>query len=211
MPPSRDSSYLDPYRSAIKQHGPGFAATLWGSRSAQQLRFDVMIDLAGFKNCTIIDAGCGNGDFAARLLQRDIAYRKYIGIDAISEMITQANERELDRCTFLEADMVHDADVFNGYEADYVCFSGSLNTMDDELAMRLVRRAFDAAAQGVMFNFLSNRPHARWGDKDLTPARRFDTAQWLDWSMQQTSRVSFTQAYLDGHDATVMMLRDGDE
>ena len=35
--------------------------------------------------------------------------------------------------------------------------------------------AFDAAAQGVVFNFLSDRPHPRWKEKDLRPARRFDT------------------------------------
>lgn len=212
MTASEDTSYLDPYRSAIRRHGPGFAATLWGSREAQILRFDVMIDLAhsggGFEGCTIVDAGCGNGDFAARLLERKVPFKQFVGIDAIGEMITQADERKLERCSFIEADFVTQPKVLAGHEADYICFSGSLNTMNDDTAMRLVRAAFDAAAQGVVFNFLSNRSHAKWGDKDLTPARRFDTVTWLDWAMAQTSRVSFTQAYLDGHDATVMMVQE---
>lgn len=208
MAASDDTSYLDPYRSAIRRHGPGFEATLWASRAAQRVRFDVMIELAGFEQCTIVDAGCGTGDFAARLIERGVGFRRFIGIDALEQMIAEAGSRGLARCEFIAADFVARPEVLAGHDADFVCFSGSLNTMDDEMAMRLVRTAFDAAAQGVVFNFLSNRPHARWGDKDLTPARRFDTAKWLDWSMQQTSRVSFTQAYLDGHDATVMMVQD---
>jgi hypothetical protein len=91
---------------------------------------------------------------------------------------------------------------------DYVCLSGTLNTMNDDLARRVVRAAFDAAGQGVVFNFLSNRPHARWSGRDLAPARRFDTAAWLDWSLGLSSRVSFTQDYLDGHDATIMIRHD---
>ena len=62
-----------------------------------------------------------------------------------------------------------------------------------------------AATHGVVFNFLSDRCHERFADRDLTPARRFDTAAWLDWSLHQTPLVSFTQDYLDGHDATILL------
>ena len=90
--------------------------------------------------------------------------------------------------------------------ADFVCFSGTLNTMDDETARRLVLAGYEAAAQGVVFNFLSDRPHSKWEGRDLLPARRFDTVAWLDWVLDLGPRVSFTQDYLDGHDATVMVM-----
>lgn len=213
-------TYLDPYRKAIARHGAGFAATLWGSREAQHLRFDVMIDLAGFEQCTILDIGCGDGDFAAHLLQRKVPFKRYVGIDAIEEMIERARQRNLDRAEFHAGDVLsmneggtdgdNDADPLQAYEADYICFSGTLNTMDEQVARQLLERAFAAAAQGIVFNFLSDRYHSRWADRDMYPARRFSTTSMLDWAMGLTSRVAFTQVYMDGHDATMLMLHDGE-
>ena len=200
--------YLQPYRDAIERHGAGFRAMLWGSREAQWRRFDVLIDLAGLQNCTIVDAGCGHGDFAEYLLMHEIGFRQYIGLDAIEEMIEAARQRQLPRCSFELADLLADASRLAAYQADFVCISGTLNTMDEEAARRLVRASFDAAAQGVVFNFLSDRPHPRWRAEDLSPAHRFNTVSWLDWSLGITSRVTFTQDYMDGHDATIMLRHD---
>ena len=201
--------YLKPYREAMKQYGPGFEATLWNSREAQVLRFDVMIDLAPLAECVVLDAGCGQGDFAARLIERSVAFTRYVGIDAMEGMIETAQARQLQKCEFRVADLLSVPAVLGDVEPNYVCISGTLNTMDEEAARRLVSAAFEAAAQGVIFNFLSDRPHPRFEGKDLTPARRFDTVRWLDWSLGRSSRVSFTQAYLDGHDATIMIEHDG--
>ena len=33
-------------------------------------------------------------------------------------------------------------------------------------------------------------------------------AAWLDWALDRTSRVAFTQDYLDGHDATIVLRHD---
>ena len=200
--------YLQPYRKAVEKFGPGFEATLWGTREAQQLRFEVMIELAGFEECVILDAGCGQGDFAAYLLEQDIPFARYMGIDALEEMIQAAIERGLSRCEFQVADFVTNSDVLKQVEADFVCLSGSLNTMDEEMARQLIQAAFEASAQGVVFNFLSDRPHPKWADKDLGPSRRFDTKGRVDWALSKSSRVSFTQDYLDGHDATIMIRHD---
>jgi hypothetical protein len=128
-----------------------------------------------------------------------------VGVDAVSEMIDCARRRALPRCEFRVADLLQDQANLREIKPDIVCISGTLNTMDEPTAKRLVKIAFDSASQGVVFNFLSNRPDETWEDKDLGPARRFDTVRWLDWTLHLTPRVSFTQDYLDGHDATIMM------
>jgi SAM-dependent methyltransferase len=204
-----ESSHLQPYREAVDQHGAGFKATLWGSEETQVLRFDVMIDLVDFTDCTVLDAGCGRGDFARRLLERDINVAQFVGVDAMGAMIDAARELDLPRCRFEAGDFTTDEAMLALGDPDYICFSGSLNTMDDALARSVIGRSFEIAAQGVVFNFLSDRPHARWAGRDLAPARRFNTLAWLDWALGRTSRVAFTQRYLDGHDATIVMLHDG--
>ena len=209
MDPTPSEEFLRPYRQALKRYGPGFEATLWSSRDTQVLRFDVMIELAGFEGCTVLDVGCGRGDFAARLLERGVPFIRCIGLDALTEMIEAASARMLDRCAFRAADVLATPHVLTEAEADWICFSGTLNTMNDDAARGLVRAAFDAAARGVVFNFLSDRCHRRWAKRDLAPARRFNTVAWLDWAMTLTSRVTFTQEYLDGHDATIVLRREG--
>ena len=203
-----EKKYLEPYREAVERFGPGFLATLWSSRDSQQLRFDVMINLAGFEGCTVLDAGCGPGDFAAYLLKHNVGFSRYVGIDAMPEMIAEATRRELPRCEFRVADLVHDQQPLHEAQPDWVCISGMLNTMDEVTARQVVSAAYHAATQGVIFNFLSDRTHTRWTRYRTGPARRFNTVNWLEWSLDLTSRVTFTQDYLDGHDATIMLRHD---
>ncbi|MDY7110570.1 MAG: class I SAM-dependent methyltransferase [Planctomycetota bacterium] len=205
MTDSSSEKFLEPYRQALRRFGPTFKAMLWGSRETQLLRFDVMIELAGFADCVILDAGCGKGDFAAHLLQRGVPFERFVGMDALDEMIETASARRLERCTFRTRDVLAEPNAMAEARADFICFSGTLNTMDESSARGLVAGAYRAAAQGVVFNFLSDRVHPRWADRDLGPARRFDTVAWLDWSLELSTRVSFTQDYLDGHDATILI------
>ncbi len=205
MPDRAEKTYLKPYRDAVERFGPGFEATLWNSREAQRLRFDVMADLAGLEGRAVLDVGCGHGDFAARLLERGIAFARYVGIDAVPEVIEQAARRGLARSQFRAADAVADPSVLAAERADYVCMSGTLNTMEETTARRLVVDAFAAAGRGVVFNFLSSRPGGQWSDRDPAPARRFDPLSWLAAALALSPRASFTQAYLDGHDATILI------
>lgn len=203
IPPASD--YLEPYRKAIKRHGAGFEATLWRSPEAQLLRFEVMIELVRLTDCTILDIGCGDGEMAAHLSEREVCYRRFIGIDAVAEMIKHARQRDLPRAEFHALDVLNHLDGLGDYGADYACFSGTLNTMEEPTARALVEAAYHASAQGVIFNFLSNRATSEWMEKDLYPARRFDTAAWVDWALSLSPCVSFTQDYLDGHDATIVI------
>ena len=200
-----DKAYLQPYTEAVKQFGAGFEATLWNNPAAQRLRFDVMIDLAGIRDARVLDVGCGPGDLAARLLEREIPFTGYVGIDAMPEMIEAAARRDLPGCRFVAGDAVADPALLSTGDPDYTCISGTLNTMDDETAQKLVADAFAASAEAVVFNFLSTRHHPRFAGRDTAPARRRDPVAWLDFALGLSSRVAFTQAYLDGHDATIMV------
>jgi len=202
-------AYLEPYRQAVADLGAGFAATLWGSEETQRLRFDILDSMLPLHGRRIVDLGCGQGDLLVHLRRVGVEPADYLGLDAMEPMIRHARERQLPGARFAVADLVRDAAVVRAAGAEVACISGTLNTMSLEQARRLVAVAFEASSVGVVFNFLSDRHHPRWADRNLTPARRFDAVDWLDWSLGHSSRVRFDQSYLDGHDATIAIMHDG--
>jgi len=209
MATSRDHRpYLQPYLDAVHAHGAGFRATLWGSEAAQHVRFDVMLEMAAFEATSVVDVGCGDGALALHCAARGVTLRAYTGLDAVAEMIERAAARAPRWCTFVTADVLRTPDAMAIAGADWIVFSGTLNTLDQHVAWELLDKAFAYAARGIVFNFLSDRFHPRWRDHVLAPARRFSTVEMIDEALRRSSRVSFRQEYLDGHDATIAMMHD---
>jgi len=202
------ADYAAPYHEAVKMHGAGFEATLWSSPKTQNLRFKIITDMAPLANKRILDAGAGQGDFAHYLIEHQIGFAHYVGLDCVPELVCAAKENAPAQCAFYEEDFIKDEKVFGRFEPDWVIFSGSLNTLDETQARKTIQQALDAAREGVVFNFLSNRFHEKWKEHELPPARRFDTLAFLDWSLERSSRVSFQQDYLDGHDATILIYNE---
>ena len=189
--------------------GPGFEATLWQNRESQTLRFDVALGLINVTGTRVADLGCGTGDLVGHMQNREIRPSAYLGIDAQPEMIELAGKNHDDpTLTFLTLDIVSDHVTLNSWKPDVCIISGTLNTMPEKMAWRMVAASYESARIGVVFNFLSNRHHERFRQRDLRPARRFNTVRWLERCMRLSSRVAFRQDYLDGHDATIAILKE---
>jgi|TARA_B100000959_G_scaffold286175_1_gene363682 SAM-dependent methyltransferase len=195
--------YLKPYQEAVDVFGGTFEATLWRSKQGQSLRFNEFTNEIDFSGTSILDVGCGIGDFASFLHECSIEFNSFRGIDAMDAMIQTAQDRQLQRCTFEVSDVLDDLDSLQ--HEDWIVFSGTLNTMTQERAMELILRAFDTCTLGVAFNFLSNQSWRNPKNEDLTPASRFDTLEFLRFAFSLTPLVSFNQMYLQGHDATIIL------
>jgi SAM-dependent methyltransferase len=195
--------YLKPYENAVETHGGSFEATLWCSKDGQIVRFKTFTDDIDFTGKSIVDVGCGIGDFASFLLESKIKFSTLIGIDAMESMIQSATEREVPNCSFRVGDVVVDEQLI--IPADWLVFSGTLNAMTQEEALTLIQRAFNLCTVGVAFNFLSNQSWRDPTSEDLSPASRFDTLEVLGFAFTLTPLVSFTQSYLEGHDATIIL------
>ena len=207
-----NDDYLAPYREAVKVHGASFDATLWHSRSTQTIRFDVLLSLVGLNDLRIVDAGCALGDLCQFLIDNDVSYGEYIGIDGLPSIIDKAMKRGLPRSRFAAVDFVADPSVLAMGNPDVIFFSGSLNTLAEATARHIVERAFEFAHHGVVFNFLSDECEDAIKAKDTGPATRFHTAEWIAWAFTRTASVAFRQDYLKGHDGTIAMFkpaRDG--
>lgn len=215
------AAHLKPYKDAVQRFGACFEATLWASEKHQRTRFEVLVDECSFSGLSVLDAGCARAELMAYLGERGIAPRAYAGIEGVHELANAARER-LKHCAIpsvvVEGDFVADAELLGAAatasgerdaRADVVVFSGSLNTLKTEAAIRVLDRAWPVARRGLVFNFLSDCCTDEIRGGDTGPAHRFDTVRVLAWALTRTTRVRFRQDYFPGgHDATVVMLRE---
>ena len=199
--------YLEPYRESAAQHGPGFEATLWANERAQQLRFKVFTQMYDLAAKRVLDAGCSNGDFAQYLLQRQIEFAGYVGVDGVEQVIAFAQGRRLARCEFVAGDFLADPTLLARGDPDVICISGSLNTMTDKQATAVLESAWSATGEALLFNFLPDLA-LRAAPAQTGPARRLEALRLIRWATGKTGGVAYRQDYFrHGHDATILMTR----
>lgn len=209
------SEYLEPYREAVRDAGPRFESLLWKSPEAQRLRFDVIIDVCKLHGRVIADLGAGLGDLAVRMHERGVEYGRYIGVEGVPEFAAEGERRlasaGVPECVWKTGDFVADTDLFKAMVrndgAEVFAFSGSLNTLRQPDAERVLGRAWEAVSNQkggqLVFNFLSDR--ARRRNESTGPASRYDPARLVSWAMDRTPLVVLRHDYWGGHDATVWM------
>jgi len=200
--------YLTPYqRAVVRRGGEDFGATLWASPQSQALRFRVFAEMVDLTGRSILDAGCGRGDFALWLHDHRLAFGRYVGVDAVDEVIDAARRRGMPRCSFHCGDLLRDAGAWRHGEPDVVCVSGTLNTMSQADAEAILDHAWRATRDVLLFNFLSDRCDPKAPPQDDF-ARRLDTLRLLQWATGRAWDVRFRQDYFRfGHDATIAMRR----
>ena len=192
--------YLTPYLRAAEQYGGGFSALLWASPKTQRARFDAIRRTIELGGKSVLDAGCGRADLLSFLLDRDIRPADYIGLEAVEALAAAAEARGHPNCRILRGDFVREpARLFVG--ADVIAFSGSLNTMDECAFYQTLARAFDAAAEAVVFNFLSSPALA---GKEYLVWHRPDKVE--AFARRLAAEVRTADDYIYG-DCTIAMLK----
>ena len=148
------------------------------------------------------------GDFAAYLIERGVEFERYVGVDALAEVVAYAAERGMSGCEFHAGDLMRDASLFAIGRPQVVCISGTLNTMTDGQALQVLGSAWEATEETLMFNFLSGRS-ARRAPRQTGPARRLDPLWLLNWAFERTAAVEYRQDYFPhGHDGTLLMRKE---
>ena len=205
--PDARAPYLAPYRDAIDRHGPTFEATLWRSKEFQRARFAALCDATDLTGRVVLDAGCGRADFARYLLEHEVQYGRYIGLDAMPELMEAGKALGAPESEFHVRDFVADPGAFAAASRtpDVIVFSGSLNTLRYDETLRVLDHAWEVCAEALLFKVLSTRcPQAARTSPD-DPAHRFDPLALLEWALARTPSVLFRQDYLRGHDATIAL------
>ena len=143
------------YSSAIQKHGITAKGVNWASKENQLLRFKIILDFLpkDLTKFTIVDAGCGFGDFYNYLLKKKRVPKKYIGIDSLLDMhsiASNATGQEI-----IHADICKDKLP----TADYYVCSGALNVLTPFESYQFIQNCYASSRRGFIFNAL-------YGDKE---------------------------------------------
>lgn len=140
------SFYLDSFNS----HGETAKGVQWQSTQSQERRFEVLRACLpeDLSRLTIVDAGCGFGDFHRYLVRHGETPGRYIGLDLMEPMVLAARRRT--GCEIRQCDVLHDRLPHAHY---YVC-SGAMNNLTRDETWAFIRRCYDSAETGFVFNLL---------------------------------------------------------
>jgi SAM-dependent methyltransferase len=147
--------YLAPYQKAASRHGGGFSSLLWASPQTQAARFAALTRIVGLNGKSILDVGCGRADLLDFLLAWNVKPAHYVGLEAVTALADAAEAKRHPDAMIVRADFVREP-LRLFVAADVVYFSGSLNTLDPASFYPTIRKAYDAAARTLVFNFLAS-------------------------------------------------------
>lgn len=141
------------YRAALSKHGLTPLGLHWNSAGNQKVRFEVLASFlpAAMTAETVADAGCGFGDLLLFLEGEGRAPGRYIGLELMAEMCSEARRRtggQIVQCNILSDPLP---------EADYYLCSGAMNILTRFETQLFIRRCFESSRKGFVFNLLEGR------------------------------------------------------
>ena len=181
------------YENAIKRYGKVAKGVAWIDEVRQKKRFSAILkQIRSITEVTLVDAGCGFGDLYLFMKERSLLPKKYIGIDALDVMVEEAKSRTgqtILKCDLLKSPLP---------EADWYVASGSLNLLTRFETLLAIKRCFDVANEGIVFNLLKGY--------DRSKTYNYWMPDEIRKSCSKLGDVKIIEGYLDG-DFTVVIRR----
>ncbi len=141
------------YRDSILKHGISPKGVHWRSQTTQNKRFEILLEFIKdeINTSSIIDAGCGFGDFIKYFSSKNLYPKNYIGIDK-EKFFIQIASTLYPNTNFKQIDILKDPLI----EADYYICSGAMNILDLDEMQIFIKKCFSSSNKGFVFNFLVN-------------------------------------------------------
>lgn len=190
MNPDDRQRIIDRYNRRLDQHGVSIEALASGTEERRALRFDVLCGAGIAPGDSVLDLGCGFGDFRQYCRTRGLDIG-YTGVDINERLVEAARERFPD-ATFLACD-IESADIApHDWVVSSSAFNLKLREQDNyEFAASILRRCHALARKGVAVDFLTEYVDFR-GSEDAfyySPEKMFTIAKSI------TRRVALRHDY----------------
>ena len=137
------------YQNNYTRYGVSAEGVAWDSLQTQKRRFSAIVSFLGeLKSDTLVDAGCGFGDFYLYLKERNNSPKTYTGIDLCKPMVKEAQVRT--GCKIMQRDILRQSIPL----ADWYIASGSMNLLTRLETRIFIQRCFEKSRKGFVFNLL---------------------------------------------------------
>ncbi len=197
-----DESNIRLYTQLAKKHGIDVRSLNWGSQKSQYLRFEVLNEVGPLAGSTVLDVGCGLGDFLL-WLQRARIQADYSGIDMTPAMIELAKRRMPDG-KFQVANLLVQPGLLQ-QQYDFVFASGVFTHRQQNPTAYLrdmVRAMFALCRRALAFNSLS-----LWASQQDAGEFYADPLATLEFCRTLTPWVTLRHDYMP-HDFTIYLYRE---
>ena len=180
------------YEQSVKEFGISAQGVHWNNKFTQYKRFEIITKLIkkDITNSTLVDVGCGFGEYYNYLQNNHKAPKRFIGIDCEQDMISISKKR-FPNLEFLTKNILYDELI----EADYYTCSGALNILTLEDINIFIKKCFISSKKGFIFNFLKNLT--------FNNIKKYEI---IDICEQYTKNIILKENYLD-NDFTVFMVK----
>lgn len=157
------------YRQLLIDHGDSAESAQYSNRQTQEMRYEILTQIADLNNASVLDFGCGTGHLLTYLTSRGINVH-YSGVDVVSEFFEYVRAKAPGaRAGFLSD--------FSNEKFDFVFVSGVFNNKrrdNRKFYQHTLRKLFDLCNKGLAFNMMST--YVDFQDNDLfyeSPERAF--------------------------------------
>ncbi|MEA3554200.1 MAG: class I SAM-dependent methyltransferase [Campylobacterota bacterium] len=180
------------YQTSIKEFGISAQGVHWNSKYTQYKRFEILTKLIkkDIKSSSIIDVGCGFAEYYNYLQNNNRTPSKYIGIDCEDEMVNISKKRFPNQ-EFYKQNILYD----NLINADYYISSGALNILTYDEINIFIKKCFESANKGFLFNFLKNLT--------FNSIKKYEI---IDICKTHTNNIIIKENYLE-NDFTIFMVK----
>lgn len=154
-----DVQIVDSYRRLFAAHGYAPKSLGW-DKGKQFLRFHQLTSTFDLKGASLLDVGCGFGDFVGYLRSLNIEDCAYVGIDLVDEFIAEGERRfGSPNAKFLKSAL---DDYVPASSFDYVIASGTFNLKVEgvdgyEEIRRGLTRMFSLSSVALSADFISDK------------------------------------------------------
>lgn len=180
------------YQKAIAEYGISAQGVHWNSKHTQYKRFEILTKLIkkDIINSSIIDVGCGFGEYYKYLELNNKLPQKYVGIDCEQEMITTCKKR----LPFQEF-KIQNILTENLENADYYICSGALNILTIDEVYMFIEKCFKVSKKGFIFNFLKSQSY-----------NKLEIDEVMNFCKTLTNEIKTKDNYLN-NDFTIFMVK----
>jgi ubiquinone/menaquinone biosynthesis C-methylase UbiE len=90
---AEDEIVKDFFNKLVEKYGYSPKSLDYSGEKSQKIKFNIVTEVGIEDNCSVLDVGCGFGDYFNYLKQRGIKNVKYCGIDISNKIVDLAKEK----------------------------------------------------------------------------------------------------------------------